>query len=369
MRSLTKFDVLLYLEQADSFKGLIKLIKRNVLFESINERTIRERVSRLRNDGFMDGMKINMTNPNSVNCLAFLHWMRMRSIDYNKLLDKNVISVFSHILNNPNTLFKYLARSTKLSKPTLLNIIDFLNSCGFIKIIKKKPMVLKTNINDSVFFYINLLGLPLESFESQYNIQKLPTIHSKRIVEKLIKLHVYSTTVTEGNTASERDVERVFENNPVNLTPREITEILNARKAINYLYEIFGEQLNIFEIKKIHKILMTNLMENSGEIYYGAKRVIGSETRFPSSRNEIDYSISALFNFIKKYDDKLNPLILASMAHFIFVTIHPFADGNGRVARLIHSWILLKSKLSLFVFDPNKRNLYFDALERGRKEN
>ena len=46
--------------------------------------------------------------------------------------------------------------------------------------------------------------------------------------------------------------------------------------------------------------------------------------------------------------------------------IHPFADGNGRVARLIHSWILLKAGLPMFIFNPEKRNTYFMLLESAR---
>ena len=73
-----------------------------------------------------------------------------------------------------------------------------------------------------------------------------------------------------------------------------------------------------------------------------------------------------MLNFYEKYKDKINPLIMAPTIHFLFVSIHPFIDGNGRVARLIHSFILLKSGLPLFAFDPNYRNEYFNLLERGR---
>lgn len=39
---------------------------------------------------------------------------------------------------------------------------------------------------------------------------------------------------------------------------------------------------------------------------------------------------------------------------FLFVSIHPFKDGNGRAARLIHSFILLKSVYTIFAFNPEK---------------
>ena len=75
-----------------------------------------------------------------------------------------------------------------------------------------------------------------------------------------------------------------------------------------------------------------------------------------------------MFNFYEKYKDKIEPQILASLVHFLFVSIHPFIDGNGRVARLIHSFVLMKAGLPLFAFDPNHRNTYFSLLDKGRTE-
>lgn len=61
----------------------------------------------------------------------------------------------------------------------------------------------------------------------------------------------------------------------------------------------------------------------------------------------------------------IHPLILGSIFHFIFVSLHPFKDGNGRAARLIHSFILLKSRYPIFAFNPEKKYEYFNHLEKG----
>ena len=113
---------------------------------------------------------------------------------------------------------------------------------------------------------------------------------------------------------------------------------------------------------------MASLVENPGEFSYVKKRVIGSSTRFPGSKIEIDTAMEAMINFYGKYRNKMHPLILAPLVHFLFVSIHPFIDGNGRVARLLHSFILLKADLPVFAFDPNHRNTYFDLLEKGRSQ-
>ena len=58
-----------------------------------------------------------------------------------------------------------------------------------------------------------------------------------------------------------------------------------------------------------------------------------------------------LFNWMKKYKEKINPLILSSIFHYEFVFIHPFSDGNGRTARLWQTVILAHWK-DLFKYIP-----------------
>jgi len=181
----------------------------------------------------------------------------------------------------------------------------------------------------------------------------------------LIKLHTYSTTVTEGNTAIEKDVESIFRDYPTELALREITEILNAKKAIEKVYKLCNEEITLEKIKGLHRILMSNLLETPGEFHYRNKQVIGFKTKFLSSREQIHYAFKALLNFCNK---KANPIVKAAICHFIFVSIHPFIDGNGRVARLLHSWILLSENYPLFAFDPDNKYTYFNLLEKARNE-
>jgi Fic family protein len=75
--------------------------------------------------------------------------------------------------------------------------------------------------------------------------------------------------------------------------------------------------------------------------------------------------VKALISFTRKYASA-SPLLIAPLAHLMFASIHPFQDGNGRIARLLHSWILLKKNLPLFAYDPDKRNQYFNHLEEAR---
>lgn len=367
METLSKYDVLLYLSQieAPDKKELIKYLNRNIHFENVSDRKVSSLLNVLKKEKLISRMTISTENPKASECLAFLYWAKMKGRDYNKLLDKKPIRIYKELFENSQQTLKDLMKKTGLSKPTLVKYINILVRNKFVCILKKKPLVLKANLNDLSFFYANYLDFSFAATENQYTGKTLPKIRSKKLIDATIKLHVHSTTVTEGNTATEHDVERVFADYPVNLTPREITEILNARSAINHLFSICKDDITIASIKRLHAILTTSILDRPGEFLYSTKKIAGFDTKLPSSKQEIDYSTAALISFTRK---GINPLVLGPITHFIFASIHPFADGNGRMARLLHSWILLKAGYPLLVFDPKKRNEYFNHLESGRFE-
>ena len=374
MKKLSKFDALLYVSQSNEpgKEGLLRLIRNNILFKDVSERVLSERIRELRKDGLIEkkALKTDTNNAKTWDCLALLYWAKMKGVNYNELLGGNVTRVFRAVFGSRSISMKKLMSKTGISKPTALKIIRVLERNNFIEIKKKKPLVLVSNLNDLTFFYANFLDFQFNAFEKRFTVPDIPKIRSGKLIEHLIRTHAYSTTVTEGNTATEEDVERVFDNYPVNLTPREVTEILNAREAVKYLYRTCEEGIDEARIRKMHETLMNTLLEYPGNFHYGRKRIVGSDFKLPDSKDEIDSSIRALLNFCRKHEnneDNIDPQVMGAIAHFIFVSIHPFIDGNGRVARLLHSWILLKAGLPLFVFDPNKRNVYFNALEKGRK--
>jgi len=188
-------------------------------------------------------------------------------------------------------------------------------------------------------------------------------------MDKLIKLHIYSSTVTEGNTASNEDVERIINDLPTNLTPKEIIEIKNTKDALDLIIEDYKDtDLNIDLIKTTHQILMRGLIKEAGMFFASStKRIMGSKLKLPSTNKEIEYLMSSLMSFYHLNKNHIHPLILGSIFHFLFVSIHPFKDGNGRAARLIHSFILLKSGYPIFAFNPEKKYEYFNYLEKGRE--
>ena len=62
-----------------------------------------------------------------------------------------------------------------------------------------------------------------------------------------------------------------------------------------------------------------------------------------------------------------HPIVLAAVFHYHFVAIHPFDDGNGRMARLLMNLILIRHGYTVAMIRTEDRGLYIDILERGQR--
>ncbi len=61
----------------------------------------------------------------------------------------------------------------------------------------------------------------------------------------------------------------------------------------------------------------------------------------------------------------VNDLVLAAWTHWAIARVHPFEDGNGRMARLWQDLVLLRSRLTVAIIRPQDREVYLDALARA----
>lgn len=382
-----KYDILIYLHfnQSITFNILENILKGNILFEDLNTQILYRRMRELIDDNFVLKIplsttreyeySLNQENNSLINHMSFLLWCRKEGINYNKIFNPKTEALILNILEFKEISNDNLLKSSKISAKTLRKHIRNLIDCRFIRIIRQKPIVFEFLVNDVTLWYLTMKGLPVPDMENtcKYFISEIDAIRditgSKEIMNKLINLHIYSSTVTEGNTASNEDVERIIHDLPTDLTPKEIIEIKNTKDALDHILEMYNDaNLNPDLIKTIHHILMRGLIKEAG-VFFGSstKRIVGSKLKLPSNNKEIEYLMMSLMSYYYLNKDRIHPLILGSIFHFLFVSIHPFKDGNGRAARLIHSFILLKSGYPIFAFNPDRKYEYFNYLEKGRE--
>jgi Fic family protein len=133
-------------------------------------------------------------------------------------------------------------------------------------------------------------------------------------------------------------------------------------------------------IREIHGVLLARgrgSEKDPGEFrrsqnWVGGSRP-GNASFVPPPPNEIADAMAALERFLHDEADGLPVLIWAGLAHVQFETIHPFRDGNGRVGRLLitfllcHAGVLREPLLYLSLYFKENRARYYELLDRVRR--
>lgn len=164
--------------------------------------------------------------------------------------------------------------------------------------------------------------------------------------------------------------------------PRDVQEVVNYVHAMNYGLERLRElPLSLRLIREIHEELVKDVRggdRQPGEFrrsqnWIGPANSPLTEAIFvPPAPTEMDHALDNLEKFV--HDETLPVLIHAAMAHAQFETIHPFIDGNGRIGRLLitfllcHRGVLHRPLLYLSYYLKRRRSEYYDRLMAVRED-
>ena len=178
---------------------------------------------------------------------------------------------------------------------------------------------------------------------------------------------IHSSLRIEANSLSLSEVRDVINGHLVLGDQKEIQEVKNAYEAYKKIPEI--NPTSISELKKIHGIMTCRTVNESGVFRQGEEGVFsGDKCIFiappPHMVSEL---MNDLVSWMKRSEGVVHPLILSAVFHYEFVFIHPFADGNGRMARLWHTVILYRWR-NIFEYIPLESQIerfqteYYDAI-------
>lgn len=184
---------------------------------------------------------------------------------------------------------------------------------------------------------------------------------------------IHSSLKIEANSLSLGQVRDVIDGRTVLGEQKEIQEVKNAYTAYEHFSEI--DPYSIDDLKKFHGMMTKYIVEESGVFRCGEEGVFSVEQCIfmgPPARL-VPGLMGELFDWMREAQDFVHPLVLSSVFHYEFVFIHPFSDGNGRMARLWHSAILSKWK-PIFEYIPIESQIekfqeeYYDVIARCNSE-
>lgn len=220
------------------------------------------------------------------------------------------------------------------------------------------------SITNEILSYVSSISEKIGRITATSNLEAKPHLRKNNRIKS-----IHSSLKIEANSLSLGQVRDVINGKMVLGEQKEIQEVKNAYAA----YEIISEinPYSIPDLKKFHGIMTKYVVEESGDFRRGEEGVFnGDQCIFmaPSARL-VPQLMDDLFEWMNEVKKNVHPLILSSVFHYEFVFIHPFSDGNGRMARLWHTAILSKWK-PVFEYIPIESQIekfqeeYYDVIAR-----
>jgi Fic family protein len=182
----------------------------------------------------------------------------------------------------------------------------------------------------------------------------------KQFREDAIVRTAHHGTHVEGNKLGLTEAKDVLLGREVIGRPRDIQEIINYRKVLQLIEEEAEKKIEkITEelVKKIHRVVVDKILLQEQIGQYRAKEVVirnsetGEITFRPPAAIEIPFLMREFIYWLNRIsNDDTHPVLKAGIAHHELVRIHPFIDGNGRVARVMATLIMFLDKYDIRQF-------------------
>jgi Fic family protein len=184
--------------------------------------------------------------------------------------------------------------------------------------------------------------------------------------EKLFPERVYSSNAIEGNTLTLRETIEILTTGHVsNRRRREGTEAQNLGQAVRHLEERLLPEPNPYLMDRfleLHAILLKDLEPRAGQ-FRDDRRMITGATYQPPRPELVPGLTERILDTLRDLKE-MNAVKLAAWAHWSVARVHPFSDGNGRMARLWQDLVLLRARLApaIIRLQDRDQNGYYDTL-------
>ena len=223
-------------------------------------------------------------------------------------------------------------------------------------------------ITNEILAYVSSISEKIGKISATNNLEAKPHLRRNNRIKS-----IHSSLKIEANSLSLGQVRDVINGKLVLGEQKEIQEVKNAYAAYERMHDI--DPYSIKKLKEFHGIMTKYVVEESGDFRSGEEGVFNGDACIfmcPPARF-VPRQIEELFTWMEKEKNNVHPLILSSVFHYEFVFIHPFSDGNGRMARLWHTAILSQWK-PIFEYIPIEsqiekfQNDYYAAIAKCHVE-
>ncbi len=247
--------------------------------------------------------------------------------------------------------FKYKIKTWKFSPEKVWSYLRFQRRFNTQKItISSKPgFEFNLNIPPLIQKYLHQLDLNLGGFLEGSTI--IPSEEKNRYLISSIMEEAISSSQLEGAATTRKVAKEMLEKQ---LRPKNHSEkmILNNYQTMNWIVENEQTKINLENLLTIHKLITNDTLKdssNEGKLRQTNDIKIMDDTNeifyIPPDYNLLPQLLHDFFLFANDGNETefIHPIIRGIILHFLIGYIHPFVDGNGRTARAVFYWYLLKN--------------------------
>jgi Fic family protein len=188
----------------------------------------------------------------------------------------------------------------------------------------------------------------------------------KELEERLQIEFVYNSNAIEGITLSQGETALAMRG--LTVSGKNIGEVLAAQnhpRALEIVERIAfsGKRIREKDLLEVHKAIMSGIISSAGDYRQSDVRIVGASFEPPPSNTVKKLVSDDLIHFVNENPAELRPIELAAHVHYYMAWIHPFDEGNGRMARLLMNLILLRNRYPVAIIKKVDRKKYIDALD------
>lgn len=180
----------------------------------------------------------------------------------------------------------------------------------------------------------------------------------------------WSSNALEGSSLTESETKVVLEDGlTVAGKPlREYYEATGHADAYDFMWTLLNpsEPITEADILKLHRLFYRQVDEQQAGAYRNQRVFITGSHYATPAPEKVPGLMAEFVQWLNHCS--LHPVAYAAEAHWRFVFIHPFVDGNGRVARLLMNLCLLRNGYTLAIVPPVLRMEYIQLLERAHRD-
>ncbi len=274
---------------------------------------------------------------------------------YDKATNLRKSQNFDKLINHINEQYMYWdkVKYQKSDPPIEPEIIWTLTKISRVVNAKKVNFgrySFKFNLTDTIQRGLHEFDLHIGGSLSSKSV--IPEGDKKKYLVSSIMEEAIASSQIEGAVTSRKKAKDMLRKN---ITPKNKSEqmIVNNYRTINQIVDIQNEQITLENFFQIHKLVTAKTLDdNTDEGRFRLDNevnvvdVIDGEVIYtPPDFNEVPTLMNELFDFFNKNDQSqfIHPIIKGCIIHFMIGYIHPFVDGNGRTARALFYWYLLKN--------------------------